>query len=132
MTVTLRAESGVVAVLADGAVVTWLSQAELSARLMLPTATAPGWRGCDLGGRAGAALAFLAGAGEQWYADAGLPPRQRVARAITRGGTVSIARSARGGSACSSVLPADLRRRCVRPSSGWPARLLEAWPAMRS
>jgi hypothetical protein len=112
VTVTLRAESGVVAVLADGAVVTRLSQAELSARLMLPTATAPRLAAAATWvGRAGAALAFLAGAGEQWYADAGLPPRQRVARAVTRGGTVSVASVGAGwvgvqlGAACGPAAP---------------------------
>lgn len=90
VTVTLRAEYAVVAVLADDAVVTRLSQAELSARLMLPTASAPRVAAAATWiGRAGAALSFCAAAGEQWYGDAGLPTQQRVARAVTRGGGVT-------------------------------------------
>jgi hypothetical protein len=90
VTVTLRAESAVVAVLADDAVVTRLSQAELSARLMLPTASAPRVAAAATWiGRAGAALSFFAAAGEQWYGDAGLPTQQRVARAVTRGGGIT-------------------------------------------
>jgi hypothetical protein len=112
VTVTLRAESGVVTVLADGAVVTRLSQAELSARVMLPTASAPRLAAAATWvGRAGAALAFVAGAGEQWYADAGLPPQQRVARAVTRGGGVTIGSGGAAwvgvqlGAACGPVAP---------------------------
>jgi hypothetical protein len=112
VTVTLRAESGGVAVLADGAVVTRLSQAELSAHVMLPTASAPRVAAAATWvGRAGAALAFLAGAGEQWYADTGLPPQQRVARAVARGGTVSGLSAAGGalgvkvGAVCGPAMP---------------------------
>lgn len=86
VTVTLRVESGMVAVLADGAVVARVTQSELSATILLPRGAAPGLAtAATWTSRAGFALAFVAGAGGQWYGDAGRPVPERVARATTRG-----------------------------------------------
>jgi hypothetical protein len=110
--VTLRVEAGAVAVLADDAVVTRLSRSELSARLMLPTAGAPRVAAAATWvGRAGSALAFLAGGGEQWHADGGLPASRRVARAVTRGGGVAALSAGAGaagveaGAVCGPFMP---------------------------
>lgn len=110
--VTLRVEAGAAAVLADGAVVARLSRSELSARLMLPTAGAPRVAAAATWvGRAGSALAFLAGAGEQWHADGGLPSSPRVARAVTRGGGVAALSAGAGaagveaGAVCGPFVP---------------------------
>jgi hypothetical protein len=97
VTVTLQVEAGFVAVLSDGRVVARLTRAQLTARLMLPAGTAPRLAtATSWVSRGGAALAFMAGAGDQWYGDAGLPSHERVARAVTRGAGLA-GSSAAGG-----------------------------------
>lgn len=89
-TVTVRVQAGKVAVFGDGSYVASVTEAEMSARFLIPTAraselvTASRWVG-----RAGAAATFLSAGSNQWFADAGRPLDDRVGRATTRGGAVA-------------------------------------------
>jgi cell division septation protein DedD len=109
VTITMVAESASLVVLADGSAIARFSRAELTARLMLPSANAARLSSAALWvGRAGNALAFVAGAGAQWYADAGLPTPERLGRAVVRGGGIALGGAGGGvlaGLACGPGAP---------------------------
>jgi hypothetical protein len=86
---TVRLEGGGLVIYGDEALAAAFS-AQLHARIRLPVgqasrlATASTWVG-----RIGTGMAGVAGAADQWYADAGLPLGERVLRSGTRGASAA-------------------------------------------